>query len=296
MGESLSSFPTLWNPTVVPPRIAKRFTRQLLLALDYAHTSGVIHTGECSINHIRSRLSDKKKFRHADIKPDNIMIQLKDMSIIDDYLAKNPVDPALLNDPAILPYNIPSEALGSYHIKADSQDLDICLGDWGAASWSHQHLTPLIQPVLLRAPEVVIFAPWGSPVDIWNLGAILLELVDGVHMFNARNRSSRIYDVKTHVEEMVRLFGPFPRDLLDQGRQDIVARCFRDDGSVLDPEREGAAQLEDWVEFLDGEEKLAFVAFLKAVMVIDPKKRKTAAELIDEQWLVQEVLDIAGGS
>jgi hypothetical protein len=47
MGESLSGFPTLWDPAIVPPQVAKRFTRQLLLALDYAHSAGVIHTGGC---------------------------------------------------------------------------------------------------------------------------------------------------------------------------------------------------------------------------------------------------------
>ncbi|RDL36461.1 uncharacterized protein BP5553_05813 [Venustampulla echinocandica] len=265
MGESLSSFPTFWDPAIIPPPIAKRFTRQLLWALDYAHDAGVVHT---------------------DIKPDNIMVQIRDMSIIDHYLAENPVEPMLLNDPAILPCSIASQDLGSYHLTGDASDLDICLGDWGAASWSHQHLTPLIQPVLLRAPEVVIFAPWGPPVDIWNMGAAVLELVDGVHMFDARNGRTGIYDVKKHVEEMVRLFGPFPRSLLDQARQDIVARCFHEDGSVIDPERKGTAQLENWVQHLDGEEKVAFVAFLRVVMAIDPEKRRTAVELIDEPWLL----------
>jgi hypothetical protein len=46
MGESLSSFPTIWDPAIVPLLIAKRFTRQLLWALDYAHTAGVIHSGK----------------------------------------------------------------------------------------------------------------------------------------------------------------------------------------------------------------------------------------------------------
>jgi serine/threonine-protein kinase SRPK3 len=214
------------------------------------------------------------------------MIQIKDMSIIDHYLAENPVHTVLLNNPAILPCSIPSQDLGSYYLTSDVQDLDICLGDWGAANWTHQHLAPLIQPVLLRAPEVVIFAPWGPPVDIWNLGAVVLELVDGVHMFDARNGRTGIYDVKKHVEEMVRLFGRFPRNLLEQARQDIVARCFYDDGSVINPERKGTAQLEDWVVNLNGEEKVAFIAFLRIVMVIDPTKRKTAAELIDEPWLL----------
>lgn len=111
-------------------------------------------------------------------------------------------------------------------------------------------------------------------------------------MFDARNRRTGIYDVKTHIEEMVRLFGPFPRDLLDRARRDIVTRCFHDDGSVLDPEKKGTAQLEDWVQHLDSEEKVDFIAFLMAVMVINPKQRKTAVELLDEPWLlVQQALN-----
>jgi serine/threonine-protein kinase SRPK3 len=224
-------------------------------------------------------------FAYTDIKPDNVMIQISDVSIIDRYLAENPVDPSLLSGTAILPCSIPSQNLGSYYLTSDVSDPDICLIDWGAASWSHQHLTRLIQPVLLRAPEVVIFAPWDTAVDVWNLGAMILELVDGVHMFDARNGRTGKYDVKKHAEEMVRLFGPFPRSLLDQARPDIVARCFHEDGRVIAPEREGNAKLEDWVLNVDVGEKLAFVAFLRAVMVIDHKKRKTARELIDEPWV-----------
>lgn len=41
MGENFASFGTLF-----PSLIMQRFTSQLLLALDYAHRSGVIHTGK----------------------------------------------------------------------------------------------------------------------------------------------------------------------------------------------------------------------------------------------------------
>jgi serine/threonine-protein kinase SRPK3 len=46
MGESLSTF-RYWftNHQIVSP-VAARFTTQLLQALDYAHTCGVIHTGK----------------------------------------------------------------------------------------------------------------------------------------------------------------------------------------------------------------------------------------------------------
>lgn len=44
-GETLASFGTLFPKCQVPSRIMQRFTKQLLLALDYAHQSGIIHTG-----------------------------------------------------------------------------------------------------------------------------------------------------------------------------------------------------------------------------------------------------------
>lgn len=41
------------------------------------------------------------------------------------------------------------------------------------ASWTHNHLSYLIQPPALRAPEVTIGAPWGTGVDIWSLGCLV---------------------------------------------------------------------------------------------------------------------------
>lgn len=101
-------------------------------------------------------------------------------------------------------------------------------------------------------------------------------------MFDGRNGRDGSYDVKKHAEEMARLFGPFPRRLLDRGGSKIVARCFHHDGTVIDPEREGTVMLENWVANIDGVEKAAYIAFRRIVMIIDLEKRKTPKELVDE--------------
>ena len=46
MGETLASFGTLFPKCQVPSRIMQSFTKQLFLALDYAHQSRIIHTGK----------------------------------------------------------------------------------------------------------------------------------------------------------------------------------------------------------------------------------------------------------
>lgn len=50
-------------------------------------------------------------------------------------------------------------------------EVNLALGGWGVSSWFTKHLTENIQPVALRAPEVLIKAKWDKQVDVWNLGA-----------------------------------------------------------------------------------------------------------------------------
>ncbi|PTU24481.1 hypothetical protein P175DRAFT_0506128 [Aspergillus ochraceoroseus IBT 24754] len=240
MGETLASFGTLFPKCQVPSPIIQRFTKQLLLlALDYAHRSGVIHT---------------------DIQPRNVMIQISDLSIIDKYLT------------------IPESS--------NLMDLDVALCDWGAASWTDNHLTEVIQPVLLRAPEVILRAPWGAPVDIWNLGAVLLEVLDAVRMVDGRAaQTGGVYKTKHHLEEMVALFGPFPSWLLAQGKKEVVDEFFDENGRIRDPIPRPEAMLENWIESLAGDDKAEFIMFLKSMMKIDPRDRLMPKQLLDEPWL-----------
>lgn len=47
------------------------------------------------------------------------------------------------------------------------------LSDTGKASWIDKHLTELIQPCSLRAPEVILGAEWDTTTDIWNAGCVV---------------------------------------------------------------------------------------------------------------------------
>jgi serine/threonine-protein kinase SRPK3 len=48
MGETLASFGGWFKECMIPYPIMRRFTAQLLAALDYAHEHNVIHTGKAS--------------------------------------------------------------------------------------------------------------------------------------------------------------------------------------------------------------------------------------------------------
>ena len=155
-----------------------------------------------------------------------------------------------------------------------------------SASWVDKHPTELIQPVLLRAPEVILGSPWGPPADVWNLGAVLLEVLDAVRMFDGRARETGgVYQTKHHLEEMEALFGPFPSHVLAQGDQAIVAEYFDEHEKVRDPVPRPTPVLGNWIEGLHGDDKKEFVMLLKSMMKINPNDRKLAREYLDEAWV-----------
>ena len=185
------------------------------------------------------------------------MVRIPDFSVIDEYLKERPADPAAY-DPTSGSWKIVSQPLKDFYIQksTDLETLDIILCDWGSASWVDKHLTEPIQPVLLRAPEVILGGPWGPPADIWNLGAVLLEVLDAVQMFDGRaSETGGIYQTKHHLEDMEALFRPFPSQLLVQDDQTIVAEYFDEHGKVRDPVTRPTSILENWIEGLHDDDK-----------------------------------------
>lgn len=49
MGETLRSFGAWFAKSMIPTSVMRKFTIQLLLALDYAHQENIIHTGTKTI-------------------------------------------------------------------------------------------------------------------------------------------------------------------------------------------------------------------------------------------------------
>jgi len=76
----------------------------------------------------------------------------------------------------------PRSLIFQQHQSHSYLDLDIALSDWGVSSWTTKHLCKTIQPVLLRAPEVMTGAPWGRAVDLWNFGCLVTDDLWAVHV------------------------------------------------------------------------------------------------------------------
>ncbi|KAI0406774.1 kinase-like domain-containing protein [Xylaria palmicola] len=211
-GETLRTFGTSFQDCMIPNSIMRRFAIMLICAVDLAHDQGVIHT---------------------DIQPSNILMKVEDYSLIESkYLKETPVPH---QNRAEEHYTvIPSAPLHDYYFDPETSDgmFEVALADWGVSSWTDEHLTENIQPIALRSPEVLIKAPWGVETDFWNLGAVLLEVFRAVRMFSGQVPPDGQYDPEQHLAEIVDLFGPLPKALLEQGDQELVRRIFDDEGRV----------------------------------------------------------------
>jgi len=225
-----------------------------------------------------------------DIKPDNIFIKFRDPSLIESgYLVNVPIPHQAKAEARYTP--VPSRPLRRFYFsEADStrvDEFDIALGDWGVSSWATRHLSECIQPVALRAPEVLIEAPWDATTDWWNLGAMLLEVYRAVRMFDGRVGPDGHYELKHHVGEIVDLFGPFPKALLEKGNQDVVQAIFDDQGRPKDfpPLVRPPLASEAFMPGLGQEDRDEFASFLKAMMKLDPAERPSTEDILRHRWL-----------
>ena len=143
-----------------------------------------------------------------DVKPENILVRIDGSDDqISTYFESNPsqtypprIEPDLSADPII---TVVSQPLPNFGLKPDASNLEICLGDFGCGKFfislfqigyfgdicpealaiGQQHTVPGVQPVVLRAPEVILGHPWSTPIDIWSAGCL-------VRLYSTKTRST----------------------------------------------------------------------------------------------------------
>ncbi|GAA94673.1 uncharacterized protein L969DRAFT_62492 [Mixia osmundae IAM 14324] len=101
------------------------------------------------------------------------------------------------------PENILLETLQSPQIKVI---------DFGSACHERQTVYTYIQSRFYRSPEVLLGLPYSSPIDMWSLGCICVELFLGLPLFPGTSE----YNQVTRIVEML---GLPPNHMLDVGKQ-----------------------------------------------------------------------------
>ncbi|GKZ55682.1 hypothetical protein AnigIFM49718_000765 [Aspergillus niger] len=235
--------------------------KRVFLALDYLHT-------ECQVI-------------HTDIKADNIsMFGIDDDSFFHDFTENE------LRNPC------PRKELDGRNIYV-SRELGISrqlgapiLCDFGSAVPGDIEHSEDIQPDIYRAPEVILEAPWGYKVDIWNVGCMIWNVFEGGSLFTGYDPEFQAYRSRAHFAEIIRLLGPPPPELLAKGR--LRHKLFSDDGDFLAQSLLGdRIPLEDRETSFEGLDKTRFLIFVRKMLQWDPNKRSSAKELLEDEWICE---------
>ncbi|POR31911.1 Uncharacterized protein TPAR_07878 [Tolypocladium paradoxum] len=275
---------------VIPSDILKIMLQMTLQGLDYLHSEcHVIHTGwSPAVFHSNHCLYSVENVHNVtnhgtDLKMDNIMVMIEDPSMLDRYARDeldNPLPQKQCEDGRLIYLsrnNYGKPAAGTGMIRITDFDLAVA-GDSSSRMGS-------IQADVYRAPEVILEAGYTYSADIWNLGVLLWDLLEGRPLFEAVDElKGAKYDEKKHLAYISALLGPAPTDLLNRGRRTSI--FYRPDGNL------GNAELipkdfsfENNLSRITGEDKAMFIDFVKRMIMWRPEERSSAKGLLTDPWL-----------
>ncbi|KAE8366750.1 CMGC protein kinase [Aspergillus caelatus] len=289
MREPLWLFRRRFNDGMIPLPLLKAYIRILLVGIDYLHT-------EC-------------KTVHTDLNLENIMVSFEDPAVMGDFMNDHfdqPMEYKIdsIGRPVYRRHNdfgplrqlrniIPKIADFGHCARLDCDD------DWG--------IYP-IQPDHYRAPDIVLGCGWRMSTDIWNLGAILWDLIEGKELFSQVYDEEGQYQAKAHLAEMIALLGPPPQEVIaryrslleyewpqpmatvddsvyDSSNQFFGGPFFDSDGKFLYNNLVPDRNLDDTLPSLEKKERENFLSFVRLMLAWHPEERKTARELLEHPFL-----------
>lgn len=243
----------------------KAILKELILALDFLHTeAGIVH---------------------CDIKADNVLLAPLDDSVCREVArALKKYRPKARWDGARLVYE-------SLNLSAFLEGIPWAppkLSDFGEAR-AGVALGGQLEPEIIgagpyRAPEARLGLRWGSAVDIWALGVMAWWMVHGNFPFPALNPHGT--KNAPYLASMTALLGPPPKEILEEST--IARDCWGANGAWQNScgvSMPAATSLEEMEDKLEGDEKAAFLGFIRSTLQWKSEDRKTAAELVDDPWL-----------
>ncbi|XP_039760922.1 dual specificity tyrosine-phosphorylation-regulated kinase 2 [Pararge aegeria] len=168
--------------------------------------------------------------------------------------------------------------------------------DFGSSCYEHQRVYTYIQSRFYRAPEVMMGAKYGMPIDMWSLGCILAELLTGFPLLPGEDEADQMACI-------IELLGMPPQRLIEQGKRSknfisskglpryCTATMLPDGTTLLSSgmsrrgKPRGLPGSKSFVTALKGCQDKYFIDFIRRCLEWEPEKRLTPAAALRHAWL-----------
>ncbi|OJD10516.1 CMGC/SRPK protein kinase [Emergomyces pasteurianus Ep9510] len=265
-GNSLRTLQEIFPNRMLPKLLVKSLIHRLYFSVNWLHaTCGVAHT---------------------DLLPQNVLMHIQDdtsLRDVEDQESQHPSVPVTRNggDAATTVYKSQPTMLelSGHPILTDFGQMRLVEGYVNQDWW---------MPDLYRAPEVLLQLPWGFPVDIWSIGVMTLELLEGKNLFDPIDQVHGQYVLPLALAQYIGYLGPPPLDIIR--RSPLFATYFDAQGNWISEPPIPKTSLEDFVTTIPpGEEKDQFLRFIRKSLTWDQEARATSNEIILDEWLTRPV-------
>ncbi|MCJ1373452.1 hypothetical protein MMC20_004680 [Loxospora ochrophaea] len=258
-GGSLRTLQETFPNAILPKLLVRSLVHRLFFSVNWLHvTCDVIHT---------------------DISPQNVLMEAEDDILfqdIEDQESQDPSVPTVSDDAIVYKSRTPMLELSGNPI----------LTDFGQMRLSEPVNKDWWMPDIYRAPEILLKLSWGYPVDIWSVGVMTLELLEGKNLFDPIDHVHDQYVLPLALAQYIAYLGPPPLEIIKQSP--LFSEYFDEKGNWASEPPIPKTSLEDFVTTIPpGEEKELFLKFIRKILTWDPEVRATANEIIPDEWLMR---------
>ncbi|KAL9099100.1 MAG: hypothetical protein Q9163_005354 [Psora crenata] len=216
---------------------------------------------------------------NPDISPQNVLMEVEGDTIFEEIEKQESHDPS-----------VPIMSAGAPIYRSRTPMLELSgipiLSDFGQMRLREPVNKDLWMSDLYRAPEVLLGLPWDFPVDIWCLGVMTLELLEGKNLFDPVDRVTNEYVLPLALAQYIGYLGPPPLDMIKQSP--LFLEYFDHEGNWIFEPQITKTSFEDFVTTIPpGEDKDMFLRFIRTVLTWDPVLRATSSEAIRDEWLMK---------